>query len=353
MKIEIFRGINKHRHMTFLRAPYSAILAMFFMATVSAAETRIWDKAYVHEPTGIVLPREMTGYGIESITDYADSDFDGGNLSVKYRGDVVNLDIYLYKPDESAESERELFEFERATGAIQRLAEEKKYYIDLEMPETATVLEYGLEEHPRRMISTEMNYRETIEDRNTAGFGEAKRESFLGVTFVEDFAVKIRHTYVLSGEKETDDLRRETRGKAVNFILGVIKEADFWPVVEEAIETLKTDPTDPDAASIVVAFTEASRLLQVTVASDWLPFLAEDDFENSTALLACFIAGNIAAQQQDQTFESQNLAGVRRMLEAYETLREAGKCEQHDVLESWLDEVKAGTFQLPEIKASE
>ena len=221
------------------------------------------------------------------------------------------------------------------------------------MPETASITEFGLDDHPHRILSIVMSFRETISEDSTTGFGEAKRESFLGVTFVEEYAVKIRHTFVRSNDGDVDDQRRQSRDEVVNVILRAIKEADIRPAVVEAIKKLQVDPTDPDSAAIVVGIAEASQILQVTVASEWLPFPDDENFEHGTDLLASFVAGNIEAQFRKQSFESQNLAGVKRMVEAYKTLRKFEKCEKVDVLDQWSAEIEAGTFQLPLVESGE
>ncbi|MEX2578995.1 MAG: hypothetical protein WD342_08050, partial [Verrucomicrobiales bacterium] len=290
------------------------------------------------------MPKEFAGFKIAKITDFAQSEFDGSNVGLSYTGDGSTLGVYFYNREPAFEAGREQKELEQSLDAIRYLARQGKYE-NLEIPDTIEITEYGNDDSPHQLAGTVCTFSESGEGTES--------ESYSGITYVGDFAVKIRHTMDLSGEQDSDEAKRGSRSEAIDFIISMIKEANFRPLLHESIETLREDPTEPDASAIVVGYTEASRILQVTVAPEWLPFLGDEDFDKSTSLLASFVAGNIEAQFRELVFESQNREGILRMLEAYEILRDTGKCRRHEILESWCSQVDAGTFELPSLDSDQ
>lgn len=321
-------------------AYFIGVLSISVVSSVAGEETREWDKNYQHKQTEIIFPAELAGFQVTKITDFAASEFDGSNLGLTYKDGGTTLNVYLYSVDAFAEPDREIKALNEALAAVRHYAAEGKYQ-NLKIPDDLDVIDFGGEEHPHRMVATTFTLSQSDEESTT-------EESYAGVTIVDGFVVKIRHSMELTGEGKKDEAVRKRREGAVDFIISMIKEADFRPLVDRSIKTLRENPEDPDAASVVVAFTEASKLLQVKISAELLPFLQNDQFDSGTALLASFISGNIEEQLRELSFISQDLAGVKRMLEAYATLRSAGKCSSHEILDRWTKEIKAGTFELPE-----
>ena len=159
--------------------------------------------------------------------------------------------------------------------------------------------------------------------------------------------MKVRHTFVLAPEEEINEERRKKRMEFLGNIRKLISDPSVREEVFDAIGNLEKNPSDEDAVGTVVGYADASALVQVSISAVHLPFFEVEDFEGSTELLAAFIAGNIQAQFTENAFYSHYEEGVHRMLDAYEILREQGKCAAHEQLDKWLAAKKAGTLVVP------
>lgn len=342
------------------------ILTGFFLvsgiATVRAADTKMWNEAYVHEQTNIILPTEIAGFVVDSICDFAEADYDGTNVSLRFFDEVTKADVYLYEvniPEEDflERSEAtelkdryaiEISEMSSTREFVRKKAEEGEIYHDVEIPKQADIDQFGPDDALKGMVSAIMRYRESKSEPDEAGFGQALRESCIAVSLVEEnWFLKVRHTFVLAPEEEINEERRKKRVEFLGHIRKLISDPSVREEVFDAIGKLEKNPSDEDAVGTVVGYADASALVQVSISAVHLPFFAVEDFEGSTELLAAFIAGNIQAQFTENAFYSHHEEGVHRMLDAYAILREQGKCAAHEQMDQWLAAKKAGTLVVP------
>ncbi|MCC5842927.1 MAG: hypothetical protein JJU05_01620 [Verrucomicrobia bacterium] len=294
------------------------------------------ERVFIHEETGIILPRTLGAFTMGTAHVFDEKEL---GVVVPYNSDGASVSVYIYTggipedPENASPRKKVIDELVRSLGELRALEEMGIY-------ERVTFADSG------RMRGNEnlfpfMYMPLTFDQVKDAGTGESinrrRRVSMIGVGLCKGHFVKVRYSFRRDEHQEEQEKRKED---FLNRFLTVVHEVFLRVHVEEYLETYMKMPLSEEgreALGAIVTYAERSELILVRIHSGVTPWFAIEDYPYSRELLGAYIAGQVYQQLRTNTFESDEDAGMKQVLEIYKLLREIDEKAYCEPLEKLLD----------------
>jgi len=296
-----------------------AIFFLLFMTTMGYLPMAR-GKAYLHEPTRILLPETIAGHQRGEPHVFSDPRL---GEAIRYSDKNTTATVYFYPADpekeqSSGQHEKASRELSKAIGELRRL-EELGAYEHVNFAENGRI---SGNKNTFSFITVPGSFDMVKNPRTRETISRRKIETLIGVGVYRDHFVKLRYS---SDRGTFTDEAKKKREAFAEKLVSIVLETHVRPEVQKWLGTYLEDPlgeTGKTALGNIVAYAEESALIQIHLDFKVLPWMQIEDYPYSMELLGAFIAGQVQAQLNQQTFKNMENEGMDQVLKVYRQLRQ-------------------------------